>query len=124
MLPTMVGYGQTMPSNEPEARAVLDAHIAKLRKRGWDELRAIAGEVRGKYLWGLLTVYDGPGSELSDAVAPSGAKYDIVTGVSWAGDEVGGALAVEVKIQEAADRGGWLITEFELAPDGSVEDVY
>jgi hypothetical protein len=115
--------GQPPPSDEVEAQAVLDDYVAELRGR-YDALSKLAGEVRGKYLWGFLTVFDGEGCELSEATAPSGAHYHLVATVWWVRGEVGGKLEVEAKLQEAAPPGGWLITAFELAPDGSVEVLY
>jgi len=111
------------PSNEPEARAVLEDHIAELRGRGYDALTKLIGTVRGRYLFGRITLYEGPGGELSEATAPSGALYHLATYVTWADDE-GGDVSVEVKLQEDADPGGSLSTEFNLSRDGTVEVQY
>ena len=107
------------PADEREAQAVLEAHVAKLRDRGYDDLRRIAGEVKRRYLWGRLRLMDGPGVELDEAVGPSGALYHLATHVSWEAGLVGGDLRIEVELQEDAEPGGELSTSFALACDGT-----
>jgi hypothetical protein len=102
------------PSNPDEARSIMDAHIAALRERSYESLRAIEGNVRRSYLGGFFKVMDGEGLELDEAVAPSGALYHLTTSV-WTCDD--GELSVEVELQEDAPPGGSLTEEFEVRPD-------
>jgi hypothetical protein len=105
------------PSNPQEARAVLDAHLGELRKRSYEDLRQIEGEEKRSYLGGLVREMDGPGSELDEVVAPSGALYNFVTRV-WVNRD--GSLSVSVTLQEDAEPYGSLDDEFTMAPDGSL----
>src|SRR3954470_21454897 len=86
-------FTPTPPSNPDEARAMMDAHIAALRERGYESLRAIEGKVVRSYLGGFFKVMDGDGPELDEAVAPSGTLYHFTTSV-WTCDD--GELSVEV----------------------------
>ncbi len=104
------------PSNPEEARSIMDAHIAALRERGYESLRAIDGNVTRSYLGGFFKVMDGDGMELDEATAPSGALYHLTTSV-WTSDD--GELTVEVELQEDAPPGGSMCDEFEVPPDQS-----
>jgi hypothetical protein len=108
------------PSNEAEAQAVLESCVAAVRERGYEDLRRLAGTVRASCLGGRFQIVDGDRYEFSEETSPSGARYEIVTAVGWHEDD-GGRLSIEVKIQESAEPGGWLLTSFVLGPDGSFE---
>jgi hypothetical protein len=110
------------PKDEPEAQALLDAHVEKLLERGYEDLRKLAGEIRASFLGGHFMVTSGADSEMSEAVGRSGTRYEVFASATWDGTD--GAILVEAEIREAEPPHGFLITEFELSPDGSVDQVY
>jgi hypothetical protein len=116
-------WGHQKLSDEAEAQAILDAHVETLLERGYDDLRKLAGEIRASYLRGHIKVTSGADSEWADAVAPSGRRYELFTSATWPVD-AGGPILVEAEVREADPPHGFLISEFELSPDGSVEVVY
>lgn len=76
-------------SDEPEARAVLDAKVGELRARGYERLRSM--RKRG-------FVVCGPG-ELVEVRAESGTLYQLEAEVFW-DDKKGGDLRVIVTLFE------------------------
>jgi hypothetical protein len=106
------------PSDEAEAEAVLADCVSAVRKRSYGDLARLAGHVRASYLGGRLRLIDGDRSEFSEAIAPSGARYEVVTVVEWH-EEEGGDLEIRIKIQESSDPGGSLETAFVTGRDGS-----
>jgi hypothetical protein len=111
---------QGRPSDEADARVVVAEHIERLRERGYDDLRHIAGKATRSFLGGRVQFMDGPGTELSEAIGPSGALYHVVTDVDWHIEE-GGELQIRVEIQEDAEPGGWFDTSFLLDADGAFQ---
>jgi hypothetical protein len=79
------------------------------------------GEVKRSWFGGRFELIEGDVGELSEAVGPSGALYHLNTEAWWdAGN--GGDIRVVVELQEDAEPGAELITDFIIAPDGSFVD--
>jgi hypothetical protein len=95
-------------SDEPEARAVLDAKISELRARGYEHLRSVSK--RG-------FVVSGP-SELVEVRGESGALYQLETDVFW-DDKTAGDLRVMVALFEDCLASRTMSDDFIIAADGS-----
>ena len=98
-------------SDEPEARAVLDAKIGELRAGGYERLRSM--RKRG-------FVVSGP-SELVAVRGESEALYQLEIDVFW-DDKKGGDLRVIVTLFEDCLASRTMSDDFIIAPDGSSVD--
>ena len=88
--------------DQTEARSILSDHLAVLRGRRYDELRALLDE-----------------PEVSEVTGPSGALYQVELQAMWDNRRSGSILVIA-----SIDDGGWpafapMSESFIVAPDGS-----
>jgi hypothetical protein len=109
-----------------EARAILDAKLAALRKLSYAELASRFAPVKRRYTFlGFTLTISGAGGRENDveqAEGTSGAFYNVETHLSWLDDE-GKAIDVIVSVSDASSRGFMPAQEtdgFAIASDGSL----